>query len=104
MEPIVIDQRLYAPEVRGVSYDSEGNAFLVAETEISDTIGDALLSPVIEEVATPIEEDTLRPPETVTLVQEIVKIGSDGKVSIDAVLEIGDVDGAVEYESREAVS
>jgi hypothetical protein len=102
MEPIVIDPRLYAPEVRGVSYDSEGNQFL-SETETIEDIGEALLSPVIEE-ETPLESDILQPPESVTLVQEIIRISPDGKVVVDAVLEIGDVVGAVEYESREAVA
>lgn len=107
MIEIKVDPRLSIPEVIGVTYDEYGNPKTPgSDGQATDPLdlGDAVLPPIIIDEDTPPDGVVLAPPESVVLVQEIIRVNSDGKTVIDAVLEIGDVVGAVEYEHREAIS
>ncbi len=83
------DPRFALPPLKDAEYK--------ATSLIDDALPVAESSPV--ETAT-VESDALRPPESIQIVEQIVKRSSDGKIIVDLVIEVEDVIGANKYEYR----
>lgn len=105
MAKVTIDPRFAAPEVIGVEYLDNGT--LVFADDNPDMIvaspSDFVTVESAPEQTGQLEAPSLiNPPESITLLQELVRFSPDGSAVVDVVIEISDVPGAAEYESREA--
>jgi hypothetical protein len=87
-----IDPRIYVPPVENYEYK-----------EASDTAFGAGVA--VEELSLPATSTTtgLMPPENITIIDQIVRKGPDGRTVVDLVIEVQDMPGATEYEVRTAI-
>lgn len=101
----VIDPRLPAVPVKEVKYEErdfdygEFPEIVEVVTNIEDTeyVYDDPDGISLE------PENLLRPPATVSVISQTVRITSAGTQTVDIVIEVEDVPGASEYERRDAV-
>jgi hypothetical protein len=82
------DPRLELPPVVGVEYDENYIG--------TDAVGIPSDEPI---VITPLP-DGLLPPESITVLEQIIRQGAGGKEVVDLVIDVQDMAGATEYEVR----
>lgn len=82
------DPRLDLPPVAGIEYDED---YIGA-----DVVGGPSDEPVI---ISPIN-DGLLPPDSITILDQVIRRGAGGKDVVDLIIEVQDMPGATEYEVR----
>jgi len=82
------DPRLELPPVVGIEYDKDYIG--------TDAVGIPSDDPI---VITPIPEGLL-PPDSITVLDQVIRQGAGGKDVVDLIIEVQDMPGATEYEVR----
>ena len=98
-QPITVDPNFFLPPslING-EYSSVDGPFSEDDETVGGT-GDTVVE-VIDESATDGGITGLRPPDTVTVFSQTVRIAPDGRQVIDVLLDVETVEGAADYEVR----
>jgi hypothetical protein len=102
-QPVVLDPNFFAPpgvvDVRYVN-DSETDGLYSEGETINDVLVDGELA--VPDDITQVSESAagLQPPASVTIVSQTVRVAADGRFAVDVTIEVDDVPGITNYETR----
>lgn len=101
---VKIDPRLPLPNIRGAQYKEEEEVYSFETDQDIQNVDESSLPPEVINGGDVIVEYTIDPPTEFSVDSQTVKLSGDGSQTVDVVINIGDVPGAVEYELRIATT
>jgi hypothetical protein len=99
-QPVVLDPNFFLPpgvvDVRHVN-DTETDGLYSDESD--DTIAEGDVESPVDSVVDG-NNDVLQPPGEITIVSQTVKVADDGKFAVDVVIDVEEIPGVTNYETR----
>lgn len=100
-QPVVLDPNFFAPPgVVDVRYINENETDGIYPDDSEDTAGAENDIGLPEDTVSDGTTDILQPPASVTIVSQTVKVAADGKFAVDVVIEVEELPGVTNYETR----